>query len=126
MAGAAMVSGLAAGVTPADAHHSFAMYDSDKTVTVEGTVSDFRWANPHVLVIVSGKSAPSETADQSWTLELPAPGQMVRIGWTHSSLDEGEKVKVTLHPFKDGRPGGSLLTVTTPDGKTLANRGGPT
>jgi len=116
--GAAVATVVTAGVTPAQAHHSFAMYDNDKTVTVDGTVSDFRWANPHVVIVVLGKTS-AESAEQLWTLELPAPGQIARNGWTHSTLKQGDKVKVELHPFRDGRLGGAFVSVITPDGKKI-------
>jgi hypothetical protein len=109
---------VAAAVMPATAHHSFAMYDNDQTVTVDGTVAEFRWGNPHVVIVVSGKSTP-EAADQLWTLELPAPGQLTRNGWTHSTLKSGDKVKVELHPFRDGRAGGAFVSVTTSDGQKM-------
>jgi hypothetical protein len=115
---AAMVA-MAAAMLPANAHHSFAMYENEKTLMVLGTVAEYRWANPHVVIVVSGKSVPTEAADQLWTLELPAPGQLTRSGWTHSTLKVGDKVKAELHPFRDGRLGGAFVSVTTPDGQKI-------
>jgi hypothetical protein len=98
---------LTLAVGPVSAHHSFAMYDSEKVVTVEGTVTEFKWANPHVLLRVMAAGA-----GQLWTMELTAPGQLARNGWTHSTLKSGDTVKVKLHPFRDGRPGGSFMSIT--------------
>ena len=112
------LAGLLAGAGPALAHHSFAMYDNNKVVTVDGTVKEFVWTNPHVLLRVQGKSADGGD-DQVWTLELPAPGQISRNGWTHASLKSGDRVKVELHPFKSGRPGGSFMTATLPTGEKI-------
>jgi Family of unknown function (DUF6152) len=117
--GCALLAVTLAFATPAHAHHSFAMYDSNKTVTVEGTVKEFDWTNPHVVLrIVTSPAAPGEV-DQLWTLELPAPSQIARNGWTHSTLAPGDKVKVDLHPFRDGRLGGSLVTATLADGQVI-------
>jgi hypothetical protein len=104
---------------PVSAHHSFAMYDNDKVVTVEGTVKEFQWANPHVIVRVEGAEPSGAASEQLWTLELPAPGQISRNGWTHSTLSPGDKVKVELHPFRDGRLGGSFISITLPNGQKI-------
>lgn len=98
---------MALSVSTVNAHHSFAMYDSDKVVTLEGTIKEFQWTNPHaILKVTSGADG------QVWTLELTAPGQLTRNGWTHSTLKAGDAIKVQLHPFRDGRLGGSYMTAT--------------
>ena len=114
----ASMAALLAGAGPLSAHHSFAMYDNDKVVTVDGTVKEFVWTNPHVILRVQGK-ASAGGEEQVWTLELPAPGQVSRNGWTHTSLKSGDKVKVELHPFKSGRAGGSFMTATLPNGDKI-------
>jgi hypothetical protein len=108
---------VVAGVGPAHAHHSFAMYDTDKVVTVDGTVKEYVWGNPHVILRVQGTTAGG--GEQLWTLEFPSPAQIARNGWTHSTLKAGDKVKVELHPFKSGRPGGSFMTATLPNGEKI-------
>ena len=102
------------------AHHSFAMYDSTKLVTVDGTVTNFQWTNPHVLLWVTGTSAPGE-APTLWTIELPtSPGNLGRMGWTKHSLKGGDRVVVELNPLRDGRHGGSFKKATIVDtGKVL-------
>jgi MYXO-CTERM domain-containing protein len=104
----------------ASAHHSFAMYDSTKLVTVDGTVTNFQWTNPHVLLWVTGTSAPGEVATL-WTIELPtSPGNLGRMGWTKHSLKGGDHVIVDLNPLRDGRHGGSFKKATIVDtGKVL-------
>src|SRR4051812_39431519 len=92
----------------ANAHHSFAMYDSTKLVTVDGTVTNFQWTNPHVLLWVNGTSSasPGEPATL-WTVELPtSPGNLGRMGWSKHSLKGGEHVVVDLNPLRDGKHGG--------------------
>jgi len=96
--------------TPAAAHHSFAMYDQTRPVTLRGTVSHVQWTNPHVIVTFSG-AAPGG-ASEAWTLELTSPGNLKRIGWTHSSLPVNQPVEVVINPLRDGRKGGALKKAT--------------
>ena len=106
---------------PALAHHSFSMFDANKTVTKTGTVKQFEWSNPHswlrVMVEDQATGKPVE-----WMLELGSPVQQERIGWVRDSLKPGDKVTVTLMPMKDGSRGGRLLTATLPNGSTIGNR----
>src|SRR3954469_13666747 len=84
----------------AEAHHSFAMYDSTKLVSIDGTVTNFQWTNPHVLLWVTGKSAVGE-AETLWTVELPtSPGNLGRMGWSKHSLKAGDHVLVELNPLR--------------------------
>jgi hypothetical protein len=106
---------------PASAHHSFAMFDADKTVSLTGTVKEFEWTNPHAWLRVT-------VADQSgkqlqWALEMGSPGQMAGRGWKPDSAKPGDKVTITLHPLKDGSRGGQLLTAVLPSGQQLNNGG---
>jgi MYXO-CTERM domain-containing protein len=101
------------------AHHSFAMYDSTKLVKVDGTVTGFQWTNPHVLLFLTGTSAPGEAAT-AWSIELPtSPGNLGRMGWTKHSLKAGDHVIVELNPLRDGRHGGSFKKATLDNGKVL-------
>jgi len=97
-----------------EAHHSFAMYDSTKLVTVDGTVTNFQWTNPHVLLWVTGSTTAGE-APTLWTVELPtSPGNLKRMGWSKRSLKGGDKVLVELNPLRDGKHGGSFKKATVP------------
>jgi Family of unknown function (DUF6152) len=107
----AMLTTALTAVGPVNAHHSFAMYEPEKVVTVDGTVKDFKWTNPHVIVTVLASSESADANGKLWTLELPAPGQMTRNGWTHATIKPGDMVKVTLRPFRDGRLGGAFVSV---------------
>ena len=104
----------------AHAHHSFAMYDSTKLVTVDGSVTNFQWTNPHVLLWVTGTTAAGEPATL-WTIELPtSPGNLGRMGWSKHSLKAGDHVVVELNPLRDGKHGGSFKKATLADtGKVL-------
>ena len=101
----------------ADAHHSFAMFDLGKDVTVEAVIKEVQFTNPHVwlqILVADGKGGQTE-----WSIESGAPGMMLRSGWKPSTLKPGDKVTLTMHPLKNGSPGGSLVSVKVPDGRTL-------
>jgi hypothetical protein len=108
---------LAAAAPPAHAHHSFASYDRAKKVTLEGTVKDFQFMNPHawIDVDVAGQGAAATT----WGVECGSPNMMTRSGWKKTSLKPGDRVVVVVNPLLDGRPSGSLVTITLPDGTVL-------
>jgi hypothetical protein len=108
---------LATMAMPTMAHHSTAMFDFTKTVTLEGTIKDFQWTNPHTWTVltVAGKAAGD------YGLEGMSPNYLAREGWTKRSLKPGDKVKMEVYPLKDGRKGGFMVSVTLPDGKTMYN-----
>lgn len=104
------------------AHHSFAMFDMNRDLTLSGTVVQFLWESPHSwldLAIVENGGKKSR-----WALEMGAPSALYRRGWRQLSLKPGDKVTAVLHPLRDGRPGGSLVSVTLPDGTQLQGSGG--
>ena len=103
-------------------HHSFAMFDLDKEVTLEGVVKEFQWTNPHVWLQILVADPKGETTE--WSLEAGAPGMLTRTGWKSSMLKANDKVSVVIHPLKSGAPGGSLVKVTLPDGRVMGP-GGP-
>ncbi len=110
---------------PAVAHHSFAMFDASKTMTLEGTVKEFHWTNPHSWIFVNVADAEGHPVE--WAIELGSPSGLTRQGWVPKTLVPGMNVKVMIRPLKDGKPGGQFLTVTLPDGKQLGDpstRGG--
>ena len=113
------IAGLA---SPALAHHSGSMFDPTKTVTLEGTVKEFQYTNPHswLEVVVIG---PDGKATE-WGFESEGPSTLLRAGIKAKSFVPGEKVTVACHPMKDGRSAGSLVSVTKADGSVLSPRGG--
>ena len=125
--GALIVCGVVVAICaiPAVAHHSFAMFDASKTITLEGTVKEFHWTNPHSWIFVNVTDAEGHVVE--WPIELGSPGGLARQGWVPKTLIPGMNVKVMIRPLKDGKPGGQFLTVTLPDGKQLGDpstRGG--
>jgi hypothetical protein len=118
------VIAAAAFAAPALAHHSFAMFDADKTVTVKGVVKEFEWVNPHSWLRVTIQDQATGRATQ-WAFEMGPPPQQIRRGWKPDSLKPGDPVTLTMHPLRDGSRGGQLLTATLPDGRTLGGVGAP-
>ena len=107
---------------PALAHHSFAMFDADKTITVTGTVKEFEWTNPHAWVRVMVMDQATGKPVQ-WGFELGPPAQQIRRGWKADSLKPGDKFTLKMHPLRDGSRGGQLVEATLPDGRTLGGVG---
>jgi hypothetical protein len=106
-----------AGSSAVLAHHSFAMFDANQTVTAAGTVKDFQWGNPHVWLDVF-LLQPDGTS-KSVSLELTGISGLVHAGWKPVTLKPADRVKVTYHPLRDGSAGGQLIQVVTPDGQVL-------
>jgi len=117
-----LLSGLLLASPSVYAHHSFAMFDASKSVTVNGTVKQVDYANPHVwvyLVVMNGKGQM-----ETWGMEGGNLGGLYRMGWTKDSVKVGDKISMEVHPLKDGTLGGQIMRVTLPDGRVFG-RGGP-
>ena len=109
-----VLAGVAAlGLTgaPAFAHHSFAMFDNAKTVTIQGTVKDYQWTNPHSWVQLMVKD-PATGKDVEWSIEAGSPNGLARQGWSRHSAKPGDTASIDIHPLKDGSAGGSLISMT--------------
>jgi hypothetical protein len=104
---------------PAGAHHSFAMFDIKKTVTLNGTVKEFQWISPHAWIVMT-TPVPGGQPKQ-WAIELSSPRTLARSGFTPKTLRPGMNISIDMHPLKDGSPGGSGggLTLRLPDGKVM-------
>ena len=110
------------GVGGALAHHSFAMYDSEHQIKLNGTVASFEWNNPHVYIELS--SVDDQGATKAYTVECANPGILTRIGWKFNMIKPGDTITVIIAPLKTGEPGGLLKQVTLADGRKFGN-GGP-
>ena len=104
---------LAGGV--ASAHHSFAMFDQTRQVSITGTVKNFQWTNPHAFIELEAPDG------KLWSVELNSPNNLVRQGWKRTALKSGDKVTVVLNPLRDGKTGGLFDAVTLPSGQVLGN-----
>jgi hypothetical protein len=115
-AGAAVA---AAGSSAAYAHHSFAMFDADTKMTVEGVVKEFQWTNPHAWIMLNVANA--QGTPEPWAIEMNGPSGLVRQGWKPKTLTPGMPIKLVIHPLKDGNHGGQFMAVTLPDGTVIGN-----
>jgi hypothetical protein len=104
---AALAAGIVGLAPAAQAHHSFAMFDFTKQVTVKGTVQELQWKNPHVVLYVEENAKPG-AKPRIWSLELTSPGNLQRNGWTKRTFNPGQKVEVTLNPLRSGLTGGAF------------------
>ena len=108
---------LSASSAPLLAHHSFAVFDHSRTVTVKGTVTKFQWTNPHAFLELE---VPDDKGGvQPFTIELTSINMLSRVGWRSSMIKAGDRVKAIVAPLLSGQPGGLLLDVTLPDGRKL-------
>jgi hypothetical protein len=99
------------------AHHSFAMFDADKTLSTIATVKQFQWGSPHTwleLVVLN-----EDKTEKQLSLELTTISGLLRNGWKPGTLKPGDRVTVTYHPMRDGTPAGQLVQAVTEDGRTL-------
>jgi Family of unknown function (DUF6152) len=96
------------------AHHSYAAYDLNHTLTLKGTVESFQWSNPHstftLVLEPDGRGEPTK-----WNIITSSPAILKRFGWTHDSLKIGDRVSVLCNPMSDGSHGGRLHTVVLLD-----------
>lgn len=115
---------MIAAAAPAFAHHSFAMFDGEKTITMTGTVKELEWTNPHswlrVVVLDRASGRPVQ-----WAFEMGPPARQLLRGWKQDSLKPGDNVTVHIHPLKDGSRGGQLVDAVLPDGRTVGGAGAP-
>jgi hypothetical protein len=111
---------LLAPAAPALAHHSFAMFDPAKRMTIDGTVKTFQWTAPHAILWVQADKVGSYD-EGLWSLELPtSPGNLSKMGWSRTSLQAGDKVRVDIDPIRDGHRSGSFKkAVIVTSGKVL-------
>jgi hypothetical protein len=116
------VLGLAAvlcGAVPALAHHSFAMFDRQKEITLKGTVKEFQWTNPHSFIEI--EVADTQGVITPYSIEMNSPNNLTRQGWKSTALKPGDKVTVVMNPLRDGSRGGLFVSVMLPDGKVLGD-----
>ncbi|MFC3097827.1 DUF6152 family protein [Alteraurantiacibacter palmitatis] len=115
-AGAIGAAVLAALAGPALSHHSFAMFNQREIMTVQGTVVEFQWTNPHAFIELEERRGNST---RHWSIELNSPNNLARYGWRRNSLVSGERITLRMNPLRDGSPGGLFLDLTKADGTVL-------
>lgn len=111
----ALAAAVALAAGSASAHHSYAMFDNTKLLVLKGVLLSFSYENPHAWISVVG--APDDkTTPVRWDVEATSPLSLARQGIKADTLKPGDRVTVAVRPLRDGRQGGSLVFVITPDG----------
>jgi hypothetical protein len=108
-----------AATSAAYAHHSYAMFDESSKQTLSGVVERFDWTNPHGWIHVNVTDAAGKVT--MWSIETGAPNGMARQGWLPKTIVKGDKITITFHPLRNGRPGGSYMAAVLPNGKLMGN-----
>ena len=106
------------------AHHGAATFDTGKRLEVEGTVTEWVWANPHCFLKFEAKG--SDGMVRAWVVETSNPPDMVNRGWNRRSFKVGESITAIVEPVKSGNPVGRLLEVKFADGRVLSTVGSAT
>jgi Family of unknown function (DUF6152) len=92
------------------------MFDAQKSITLQGTVRLFQWTNPHCWIQLL---VPSPAGTAEWSIEMGSNGVLYRNGWRSSTLSEGQKITVIIHPVRDGTTAGQFVAATAADGSSL-------
>jgi uncharacterized protein DUF6152 len=111
---------LAAFAGAASAHHSVAGFDNKKEVVLKGTVVQFIWRNPHVLLLWDVKDENGKVTQ--WSGEMNSPTSMIQVGMNRESLKPGDEVVVTINPSKTNNPLAVIRKVTKADGQLVVDR----
>ena len=106
------------GSAPSLAHHSYSMFDMNKTVVLEAEVVRFKWQNPHAFIEAN---VAARGGTERWAIEMTSPNNLAQEGWKRSSLKQGDRVRIWVHPLRSGARGGSYAGVRLADGSTLGD-----
>ena len=105
----AVIAILATGITGVAAHHSAAMFDFSKKLTMKGKVVEMRWVNPHVTITITASPSADE-APSEWLMETTSPGNLTRVGgWRRDIIKPGDEIEVTFHPEREAGKKDGLL-----------------
>jgi hypothetical protein len=118
------IAGLLLAAVPARAHHSFAAeYDSNKPISLKGTVRKLSWVNPHAYIYIDVKDASGKNV--LWAFEILSPNALQRQGWNRDSLKYGDQISIDGYLARDGKPladgalHGNARVVTRADGRRM-------
>jgi hypothetical protein len=112
---AAAIALLSMGV--ATAHHSTAEFDYTKQLTIEGTVKEVQWTNPHSYIQLLVDDTGGQKVE--WSVEIGSPSLNVNLGWRKNSVKAGDEITMLLSPARNGEPYGTLRVLTFADGRQL-------
>jgi Family of unknown function (DUF6152) len=99
------------------AHHSFAMFDRSKKLTMVGTVTQFQWTNPHSWIEFDTQKEDGTT--EHWSIECNSPNNLSRQGFHSDTLKPGDKITIMFWPLRSGEKGGLFITLTRADGQVF-------
>jgi hypothetical protein len=118
----ACIAGLLMAV-PVTAHHGTAIsYQMDKVITLKGTVTQFKWTNPHVALYFDVKDGDGPAV--SWSAEATSPYFWAQRGYNKNAVKPGDQITITLHPGRGGNPTGLLMKVMINDKTVLLDNDG--
>lgn len=101
----------------ASAHHSPAVFDRTRQITISGVVREFRWGNPHSWIHLD--VADDEGRVSTWSVEMDPATMLGREGWTRRTLEPGDRVEVKIYPLRNDERGGQYVSVELPDGTVM-------
>lgn len=102
---------------PLFAHHGGAAYDTEKRVTLKGTVVQWIWANPHCVLQLDVADDGGQAV--RWGIESENPSALIKLGWTRQSMKPGDQISITVVPVKNGKPIGRIWEAVLADGQRL-------
>jgi hypothetical protein len=104
---------------PVSAHHSGSTLFAETTSTLKAVVKEWLWSNPHCLLTIDVTGADGQAAQ--WVIEFQAPNSIYAGGYRRTSFKPGDAVTLTVHPVKNGRPYGRVVSSVLADGKELGD-----
>jgi hypothetical protein len=107
------------------AHHTYAMYDGSRELTVSGTIAKVEWRNPHIFIWVYVPNPKVEGGHDLYAFENGSIPVLERLGWKKDSLRAGDKLTINYWPLRDGRHGGHFHKATRPNGEVIEGAAGP-
>jgi hypothetical protein len=114
---AALPTAIALLAVSAGAHHSFAMFDNSRSITIQGKVTVYQWTNPHAFLEIDADTGGGNI--KHYALEMTSPNMLSRGGWSSRTVKPGDIVRAVVSPLKDGQAGGLLLELTLPNGRKM-------
>ena len=111
----AVTAALLVATSTANAHHGWAAFDTNKTITLKGKVTDFHFVNPHC--VVEFEAADEQGHSQQWQAELTSASRLAPKGWTATTLEAGDEVTITGYAAKNGTPSIWVTRIVLPNGK---------
>ena len=107
-------------ITPIEAHHSFAPYETTLQIKLTGVVTAYKWANPHVYFEIDAPD-PASGQTRHWLIEGASTSILNRVGWKFNMLKVGDTVTIIVSPLRNGEPAALLKQITLPDGRKFSN-----